>query len=1284
MTLALLATAGCSSPGEVLHDFDGDGSLDADDCGPDDDTIYPGAADSFGDGIDQDCDGNDGVDADGDGYASAASGGEDCSDDNPNINPADADQDGYSTCTALLDCDDSDAALTPLDADGDHYSTCTGDCDDGNSQMNPEQEEVCDLLDNDCDGVQADNEVDLDLDGDPACNDCDDNAELLDHLDLDGDSFSLCDGDCIDDPAQAGSELIYPAATDLVANGIDNNCDGIPGTDDDGDGFASAGSGGTDCDDLEPTINPAATDTVGDARDNNCDGIDGVDADGDTVASLASGGTDCNDDPADAQAPLTFPGAADVVADSIDSNCDGIAGTDDDGDQHASLASGGADCNDQEATTNPAAVDTVGDAVDNNCDDRDGVDADGDGVASLASGGTDCDDDPTRSSAFGTFPGAADVVADGYDTNCDGIPGMDEDGDQHASVTSGGTDCDDLEPTTNPAATDTVGDGTDNNCDGLDGVDADGDLHATLASGGDDCDDAAPNIFTGAADSWGNGVDEDCDGCVDTDPTDGIAPGDGIDTDCDGFAYNGPGPDWDCDDTEPTTYPGAPDTVGDAIDSNCDLIDGTDHDGDREASVASGGDDCDDTLPDTYLGAPDSLDGIDTDCDLCDPSLPAVVDASGVTHVRGDGVDADCDGYAQNAPGFDQDCNDDPSTGGAAIYPGSAEVWESAAGLLDTNCDGDLHTLLADADTAFVGEGGGDQSGRSVASAGDVDGDGLSDVLIGAHLNDDVGIYAGKTYLFLGASIAVGGTFDLSAADAAFVAENAYDYSGTSVASAGDVDGDGLSDLLIGASGNADGGSYAGKTYLFLGASIVAGGTFNLSAADASFVGESAYIYSGGSVASAGDVDGDGLSDLLIGAHANSDAGPGTGKTHLFLASSIASGGTFNLSAADASFVGENPQDYSGGSVASAGDVDGDGLSDLLIGAYANDDGGSYAGKSYLFLGASITAGGTFNLSAADASFVGENPGDSSGNSVASAGDVDGDGLDDLLIGATENDEGGNRAGKTYLVFASSIASGGTFNLSDADASFVGENAGDNSASSVTSAGDVDGDGLSDLLIGAHSTQIGIGGTNAGKSYVFLGSSIGSGGTFGLSQADAAFVGEHTGDASGSSIASAGDVDGDGLSDLLVGAMANDDGDIEAGKTYLLLSTFATPDYAGLWTVAPATTYTCGPGFVSAQLDHLVIDHVTPYATVPGMPELTMDSSSVQPGLLEGGFVTSATPDSFAVTRTESLSAGACTATWALTGSYTGTDTLSADFTATFSGSCGDCTNQSFPVTATR
>jgi hypothetical protein len=394
----------------------------------------------------------------------------------------------------------------------------------------------------------------------------------------------------------------------------------------------------------------------------------------------------------------------------------------------------------------------------------------------------------------------------------------------------------------------------------------------------------------------------------------------------------------------------------------------------------------------------------------------------------------------------------------------------------------------------------------------------------------------------------------------------------------------------------------------------------------------------------------------------------------------VAAGGTFDLSLADASFVGENAGDLSGYSVASAGDVDGDGLDDLLIGAYHNDDGGSDAGKTYLFFGSTVASGGPFDLSLADASFVGETDGDYSGVSVASAGDVDGDGLDDLVIGANWNDEGGHMAGKTYLFFGSTVASGGSFDLSLADASFVGETAGNRSGVSVSSAGDVDGDGLDDLLIGAYHNDDG--GSHAGKSYLIFGSTMAAGGSFNLSVADASFVGESWSDLSGSSVSSAGDVDGDGLDDLLIGAPQNNDGGTYAGKTYLILSHLPTPDYAGLWSVSPSISYSCA--LATVAFDHLVIDHVAPYATLPGSPELTVDSSSPQPGLLEGGFVTSSTPDSFAVTRIESLDSGNCTATWSVIGSYTGTDTLSADFTATFAGSCGGCTNQSIAVTATR
>ena len=379
---------------------------------------------------------------------------------------------------------------------------------------------------------------------------------------------------------------------------------------------------------------------------------------------------------------------------------------------------------------------------------------------------------------------------------------------------------------------------------------------------------------------------------------------------------------------------------------------------------------------------------------------------------------------------------------------------------------------LSLADLSLVGENASDGSGYSVSSAGDVNGDGYDDVLIGAYGNSDGGSLAGKTYLVYGSST-LSGTLDLSAADASFIGENAADYSGLSVSSAGDVNGDGYDDILIGASGNDDGGNLAGKTYLIYGSSTLSG-TLDLSAADASFIGENADDVSGYSISSAGDVNGDGYDDILIGAY-----GSGAGKSYLIYGSSTLLG-TLDLSAADASFIGENAYDSSGWSVSGAGDVNGDGYDDVLIGATSNDDGGSGAGKSYLIYGSS-TLLGTLDLSAADASFIGENVSDGSGWPVSDAGDVNGDGYDDILVGAYGNSDGGSFAGKSYLIYGSSTLLG-TLDLSAADASFIGENVSDYSGRSASNAGDIDGDGLSDILIGAYGNDDG--GISAGKAYL--------------------------------------------------------------------------------------------------------------------------------------------------------------------------------------------------------
>jgi len=314
-------------------------------------------------------------------------------------------------------------------------------------------------------------------------------------------------------------------------------------------------------------------------------------------------------------------------------------------------------------------------------------------------------------------------------------------------------------------------------------------------------------------------------------------------------------------------------------------------------------------------------------------------------------------------------------------------------------------TALSAAEAKLVGEAPDDYAGRSVSSAGDVNGDGFDDLLVGALGQDAGGFGAGAAYLVYGP---VTGTVDLSAADAKLVGEAFDDVAGYSVSSAGDVNGDGFDDLLVGADGQDAGGGDAGAAYLVLGPVT---GTVDLSAADAKLVGETQYDWLGKPVSSAGDVNGDGFDDLLVGAAGQDEGGSDAGAAYVVFGPVT---GTVDLSAADAKLVGEVADDWAGWSVSSAGDVNGDGFDDLVVGASGQDEGGQKAGAAYLVLGP-VT--GTVDLSAADAKLVGEASDDYVGSeSISSAGDVNGDGFDDLLVGAWGQDEGGDEAGAAYLV----------------------------------------------------------------------------------------------------------------------------------------------------------------------------------------------------------------------------------------------------------------------------
>ncbi|ASM76614.1 FG-GAP repeat protein [Vitreoscilla filiformis] len=479
-----------------------------------------------------------------------------------------------------------------------------------------------------------------------------------------------------------------------------------------------------------------------------------------------------------------------------------------------------------------------------------------------------------------------------------------------------------------------------------------------------------------------------------------------------------------------------------------------------------------------------------------------------------------------------------------------------------------------------------DFSGSSVSSAGDVNGDGLDDLIVGAGGADPSGnSSAGQSYVVFGKSD--GSVVDVSAltagtSTAGFVinGQSADDLSGYSVSSAGDVNGDGLDDLIVGAyRASVSGNTQAGQSYVVFGKSD--GGVVNVSAltagtSTAGFVinGQSADDLSGYSVSSAGDVNGDGLDDLIVGAlGADPSSNSYAGQSYVVFGKS--DGGVVNVSAltagtSTAGFVinGQSTHDYSGCSVSSAGDVNGDGLDDLIVGAYYADPSGNiHAGQSYVVFGksdGSVVDVSALTAGTSTAGFVINGQSwDDSGRSVSSAGDVNGDGLDDLIVGASGPDAISLRhIGKSYVVFGKSDGGGVdvlALTAGTSTAGFVinGPLAVDYSGYSVSSAGDVNGDGLDDLIVGAQGADPS-GNANAGKSYVVFGKSDGGAVdvlalTAGTSTAGFVINGQSADDYSGRSVSSAGDVNGDGFDDLIVGAYSADpSGNASAGKSYVI------------------------------------------------------------------------------------------------------------------------------------
>jgi hypothetical protein len=507
----------------------------------------------------------------------------------------------------------------------------------------------------------------------------------------------------------------------------------------------------------------------------------------------------------------------------------------------------------------------------------------------------------------------------------------------------------------------------------------------------------------------------------------------------------------------------------------------------------------------------------------------------------------------------------------------------------------DLGTLDGTNGFRLIGIDAGDYSGNPVSSAGDVNGDGFADLIVGAFRAESAGeaYQEGESYVVFGkASWAGTPSLDLASLDGSngfrLIGIDVADLSGRSVSSAGDVNGDGFADLIVGApQATSAGGAIAeGESYVVFGKASWAGTpTLDLATLDGTngfrLIGIDVGDGSGHSVSSAGDVNGDGFADLIVGGYRAESAGGAfyEGESYVVFGKAIWAGTpSLDLATLDGTngfrLIGIDRFDsYYGISVSSAGDVNGDGFGDLIVGALgAESAGGVYnnEGESYVVFGKAGWAGTpTLDLATLDGTngfrLIGADAGDYSGGSVSSAGDVNGDGFADLIVGAfgAESAGGANQEGESYVVFGkASWAGTPSLDLATLDGAngfrLIGIDAGDGSGS-VSSAGDVNGDGFADLIVGAGSAKSAGGATGEGESYVVYGKASWAGvPSLDLASLDGSngfrLIGIDAGDYSGVSVSSAGDVNGDGFADLIVGAPGAESagGATQEGESYVV------------------------------------------------------------------------------------------------------------------------------------